>query len=256
MEIDNSVKNQSKSVKGKILFSIIAIFVAIALGYGVIISLSDKTNRSPSSDMLYNSEKIILEMKPEDIHCISGSSDDVPLAKGRSCYCKNTEKGTIEIDDNICTFDELPLCINGNDNFLSNLKITAKITGKYEPVNGTIKLCQGKNDDDGEILVSWRHVKHVPCYYDIWEASFSLPDGPIELASNQWPDGSYNQGSAGDYIPGKKVKVITDYLFQGCTDKEQQFEYIMAHKNYCAKNPTTSDAIYNFIAGLKTIQND
>jgi hypothetical protein len=145
--------------------------------------------------------------------------------------CFDTKKGSIDVvyEDSSIPCEPLPLCIT--QGYLDNYWVTVKVTGGYEPLNGSgyLTLCQ-KFEEVGKIDIVWYKDQHVDCvgmcpYADYWTAKFVLHDGEIELDSNQYPDGASH---CKDYvtIPGKQVCVSYDTLWQGCIEIKQRFELI------------------------------
>lgn len=177
---------------------------------------------------------------------ISGNNTIVSVAQDTSCSM-DTEKGSIVIYDYYLP-DVLPLCIT--QEVLSNYYVVVAVTGGYEPIDGSITLYQ-KGELKGVIDVDWTYRGHEPCYTDYWVATFVLPDGvdSIELESNQWPDGAKPLFPEYCTIPGKKVCLDIDTLWQGCTlEEKQRFELIQIHQLVLNKSPTPHEVFKSLIA--------
>jgi len=226
MKVDR-VKLDLSIVAGILLALIVSIFLGFALVGG---SLINSDNIKPPINLDY--KKLQVEIAGIDPY-LSGYNPIVSVAQ-KGCCSMDTEKGSIEIYDYYLP-DVLPLCITQAD--LDNYWVTVVVTGGYEPIDGSITLCQ-KGEWKGDIDIIWTYLGHEPCYADYWMATFVLPDGvdSIELDSNQWPDGAIPSYPEYDTIPGKKVCLMWETLWQGCIEEKQRFELIQIHYNDCIKN--------------------
>ncbi|MFX1314475.1 MAG: hypothetical protein ACFE9T_01305 [Promethearchaeota archaeon] len=223
MKIDR-VKLEISIVAGILLVLIVSIFLGFALVGG---SLTNSDNIKPSINLEY--KKLQVDIAGTDPY-ISGYNPIVSVAQ-KGCCCMDTVKGEIKIYDYNLP-EVLPLCLT--QEFLDNYYLTVAVTGGYDPIGGTITLYQ-KGEWKGDIDIVWTYLGHEPCYTDYWQANFVLTDGPIELDSNQWPDGAYPLFPEYCTIPGKEVCVVYESLWQGCIEQKQQFELIQIHQYDCIK---------------------
>ena len=215
MIIDDSNKRVPYIFAGILIVLTITIIVGFALAIDGSIDLSNGAAHQDFVGFPFQSGS----NSPE----LESLEDDIPeFVAERGCECYDTEKGTIEVIRNNIP-DMLPLCLT--QDILDTWTVVVKVKGGYDPIDGEITLCQ-KGEYKGTIDVDWKHVGHEPCYYDYWEASFTLVDGePIELDSNQWPDGAIPLVD-NPTIPGKKVLACWCTLWKGCDDEDQMFRLI------------------------------
>jgi hypothetical protein len=143
-------------------------------------------------------------------------------------FNKYVEKGWIEVDYNIP--DPMDLCLTAED--LASWTGTMKISG-YEAVNGTIEVWQ-KGELLGIVKVEWTFDHQVPCYHDVYTATFTMEEEYIAIYSNQWPVGADpidpNCNPCRDTIPDKEVILKPVNLYKGCDCTNQMFLKIMAHE--------------------------
>ncbi len=148
---------------------------------------------------------------------------------------KLVEKGWICVDYNIP--DPMDLCLTADD--LAEWSGTMYISG-YDPVDGTIEVWQ-KGELLGIVNVEWTFVEQVPCYYDVYTATFTMDEDYIAIYSNQWPDGAipYDPDCTCCTIPGKEVILKPVNLYKGCDCENQMFLKIMAHEIRITRVPNS-----------------
>lgn len=218
----------SKFVIGILLITVASIFIASA----VTSEVDNRTDKNAGIGYLvHNSWGDVSELSRFDDESLA-KKDDLVVSK-------NTEVGTIDIDWLWC--NDLPLCITQDDLTSWGDVLVAKISGGYEPIDGTVFITQG-NDvwpwkfvNIGELDIEWTYGYHEDCYYDYWYGKVFLPAdvSSIELASNQWPAGATPVVDNGfTHIPGKMVNFEFDIKYQGCSEEDQQFWLIMTHKSH------------------------
>ena len=202
-----------------------------------------------------NSEDLLFELPKT-----SPDFGDVPVDK--ECVVDDllVEKGSITpIYDNIP--DELPICLTpawAADKFM-----LVSVIGGYEPIDGTYITVIGKdgvvyNDCIPGMWVGWKTIwtdvtncgdlpdvlgegYQLQCCEKIWKLT-------LDTSCNNWVclDSSYypaipdcctlgevdgNGDLLPELIPGKDITIEINTKWQGCTDEEQQFYIILAHKN-------------------------
>ncbi|MFX1396728.1 MAG: hypothetical protein ACFFAS_06750 [Promethearchaeota archaeon] len=154
--------------------------------------------------------------------------DDQKFDMIEDTITKLVEKGWISVYYNIP--DPMDLCLTDDD--LAQWTGTMYICG-YEAVNGTIEIWQ-KGELLGIVNVEWTLQYQVPCYYDVYTATFTMEEDYIAIYSNQWPAGAIpvdpDCDPNCDTIPGKKVILKPVNLYKGCDCKNQMFLKIMAHE--------------------------
>lgn len=214
MKIDEIIRNPYYLVAGILLLLISLILVGFALVIGDI-------GRYPRDVFDRNVAGYPFQAGTENPELKQLEDDLTEFVAEYGCETFDTEKGTIEIVDYYVD-DVLPLCLT--QDVLDNYWLTVKVKGKYVPEDGTITLIQ-KGEYMGTIDIDWIYRGHEECYYDYWTAKFTLTDGPIELASNQWPDGAKPLEDCVT-IPGKEVIASWCTLWKGCEDRNQKFRLI------------------------------
>jgi hypothetical protein len=224
MKIDR-VKLGLSIVAGILLVLIVSIFLGFALVGG---SLINADNIKPPVSLDYR--KFQADIAGIDPY-LSGYNPIVSVAQD-GCCLMDTEQGEIDIYQyNLPAV--LPLCLTQAE--LDNYYLIVNVTGGYEPLNGTYITLYQKGEWKGDIEIVWNYLRHEPCYVDYWIATFKLTDGPIELDSNQWPTGADPCFPEYQTIPGKKVCVMYETLWQGCIEYKQRFELIRIHHYDCIK---------------------
>ncbi|MFX1497779.1 MAG: hypothetical protein ACFFBH_09650 [Promethearchaeota archaeon] len=215
MKIDR-VKLDLSIVAGVLLLVILSILLGFALVGG---SLTTDIIKPPIN-LDYN--RVQVNIAGNDLY-LSGYNLNVSVAQ-KGCGCMDTEKGEIKIVDYNLP-DVLPLCISQDD--LLGYSVTVAVTGGYEPVDGSITLCQ-KGEYKGTINVVWTNADpDVLNCVEYWTATFTVDD-KIILESNQWPDGAFPLID-NPTIPGKEVCLYYETLWVGCSEEQQQFKLIQTH---------------------------
>ena len=241
------MENHSSATKELLLISFLTVF---AIGVGVGIGLSLNMENSNSEDLLFELPKT------------SPGFGDVPVDK--ECVVDDllVEQGSITpIYDNIPA--ELPICLDpawAADKFM-----LVSVIGGYTPIDGTMITV---SDKDGKVWndcipgmwvgwsVEWEDVTNcgnlpvelgeypLQCCEKIWKLTLNTDcNNWVCLDSSYYPiiegcctlgdfDGAGNLISENNgLIPGKEITIEFNTKWQGCTDEEQQFYIILAHKN-------------------------
>ena len=161
--------------------------------------------------------------------------------------CLDVEPGKICLyDTNIP--DTLPITIS-ND-WLADKYITLCVYGGYEPIDGMIDIFQNKEYyRKGQIEITWTEVStNCPCGAVLWNATFKVFDPiygktSIVLESNHLPDINI-PGWTWIYGPDNLDKWVSASIlttWQGCTEADQQFQIIPAHKSFVPESPTLDE---------------
>ncbi|TFG07060.1 MAG: hypothetical protein EU539_05950 [Promethearchaeota archaeon] len=173
--------------------------------------------------------------EPDQQFWISGCITGLDVEPGKIIAC----------DTNIP--EELPVCITNS--WLADKYITLCVYGGYEPIDGQITLLQDKTGKGGDIDITWTSEEtDCPCGAVMWTAHLSVAD-EIVLDANAVPDavlGPDGEPIPGVYIDGpddlgKWVSVSASSLWQGCTEADQQFVLIPAHKSFVPEFPTLDE---------------
>jgi hypothetical protein len=157
------------------------------------------------------------------------------------CCCLpefDVEPGMICLDDTNIP-DVLPICIT-ND-WLADKYVTLCVYGGYEPISGQITLSQ-----EGEVVgvvdvIAWTpEATACPCGAVLWTATLGV-DAPIVLDSNHLPimDIPGCGPAVGDDPLGKWVTADISMLWCGCSEVDQQFVIIPAHKSFVPESPNS-----------------
>lgn len=225
MKIDR-VRLDLSIVAGILLVLFVSIFLGFALVGGF---LTNSDNIKPSINLEY--KKFQVDIAGTDPY-LSGYNPIVSVAQ-KGCCCMDTLPGEIVIDSYNLP-EVLPLCLT--QEILDNYYLTVNVTGGYEPIGGSITLYQ-KFAKVGEIDVIWTNADpEVTSCLEVWTATLVLTDGPIILESNQWPAGAEPLFPEYETIPGKRVCVSYESLWQGCNlEEKQRFELIQIHQHVCIK---------------------
>ena len=176
----------------------------------------------------------------------------VPGAEGAFDLCHDTEAGVMYVDYDIP--EVFPLCITEayvDANF--GLKVFS--FGGYHPEElgyNMLNIYQPKTGLGGAIAITWTEIGTVlgplGCETVLYEASFDLVDGPIQLDSNHLPDPLTVEGVDSDFVIdcppspnlGKWVFVTIITSWEGCHDMDQKFKLILVHlSEMCPQNPQT-----------------
>ena len=174
----------------------------------------------------------------------------VPGAEGCFDVMHDTEAGVMYVDYDIP--EKFPLCIT-EDWIDANFGLKVYSFGGYHPEDcgyNMLSIYQPKTGMGGAVAISWTEVGTVigpkGCVTVLYEASFDLVDGPIQIDSNHLPNPLMVEGCDCDFVidcpPSPNlnkwvfVTIITSW--EGCHDMDQKFKLILAHLNEsCPQNP-------------------
>jgi len=158
-----------------------------------------------------------------------------------TCCClpvMDVEAGMISLYDGYFP-DELPVCIT-ND-WLADKYVTLCVYGGYEPISGQITLSQ-EGVEAGVIDATWGPAVDVgcPCGGVLYTATFTVTE-PIVLKSNHIPEFDIPGCSpaCGPSDLGKFVTADISMLWCGCSEADQQFVIIPAHKSFVPESPNS-----------------
>ncbi len=173
-----------------------------------------------------------------------------PGAEGCYDVCHDTEAGRMNIYYDIP--DVFPLCID--EAYIdANFGLKVGSFGGYHPEDlgyNMMYINQPKTGLGGAVKITWTEVGIVQgplgCDTVLYEASFDLVDGPIQIDSNHLPEPVCVSGCDIPFMLdcpasenlGKWVMVTIITSWEGCHDLDQKFQLILAHlSEICPQNP-------------------
>ena len=224
MNVDDSNKGSLIIIAGFLVFTVLSIFVVIALGFGghLMFKLDDTSSNNgvfplnSIDDFSKNTRNVEIVTVPEK--GVFGPYD--------------TETGEMKIIDQHLPVDPLPLKIT--DEYLDNFWIEVGTYGGYSWIGGYIKVMQAKSDENiwnnivGYIDITATEIEG-PHGWTVYNLTFSV-DGnhPIILDSNHPPDSPLGDFwvNGPEYLD-KWVWLKVSTTWEGCPLPEQQFMVIL-----------------------------
>jgi hypothetical protein len=240
MKVDDSNKQYLIIIAGILVFTVLSIFVVIAMGFGghLIFKLDDT-----------NSNNGVFPLNSKDDFSSNAGNRKIVSVPEKSVFGPfDTDPGEMEIIDQYLPVDPLPLKIT--DDYLDDFWVAVGTYGGYSWISGYIKVMQAKSDERiwdnivGYIEITATEIEspHGWTYYNL---TFSV-DGnhPIILDSNHPPD-----SPLGDFwVKGPEyldkwvwLKVCTTW--EGCPLPEQQFMVILLQIIIFPESPTPEQNI-------------
>ncbi|MFW9782473.1 MAG: hypothetical protein ACFFFB_09345 [Candidatus Heimdallarchaeota archaeon] len=235
MKIESNNKRYYIIIAGILVFTVLSIFVVIALGFGghLMLELDDRNSTNgvfplnSQDDVANNTGKIKLVSVPEK--GVFGPFD--------------TQPGEMKIFGENLPVDPLPLKIS--DEYLADYWVSVGTYGGYSWISGYIKVMQTKSDENlwsnivGYIKITATEIEG-PHGWTVYNLTFSVDgDHPIILDSNHPPDsplGDFWVKGPDDLDKWVWLKVHTTW--EGCPLPEQQFMVILTQIIIFPESPT------------------
>ncbi|MFX1281400.1 MAG: hypothetical protein ACFFA3_18780 [Promethearchaeota archaeon] len=234
MEIESNNKRYYLIVAGILVFTVLSIFVVLAMGFGdhLMYKMDDKYSINGvfpflKDDISKNTRKIEIESVPEK--GVFGPFDTVP--------------GDMKIFGQYLPEDPLPLKITNE--YLDNYWVAVGTYGGYSWISGYIMVMQAKSNEElwkntvGFINITATEIEG-PHGWTVYNLTFSIiGDHPIILDSNHPPDsplGDFWVMGPNDLDKWVYLKVYTTW--EGCPKPEQQFMVILAQISIFPESPT------------------
>ncbi|MHA2400513.1 MAG: hypothetical protein ACXADU_16690 [Promethearchaeota archaeon] len=235
MEIESNNKRYYLIIAGILVFTVLSIFVVIALGFGghFMFKLDDT----------YSNNGVFPLNSKDDFSSKTGNIEIVSVPEKGVFGPFDTEPGEMEIFDQNLPTDPIPLKIT--DEYLDDYWVVVGTYGGYTWVSGYIKVMQAKSDERiWENIVGYIEITATeiegPHGWTVYNLTFSVDDDhPIILDSNHPPDsplGDFWVKGPEDLDKWVWLKVHTTW--EGCPLPEQQFMVILTQITIFPESPT------------------